>query len=138
MDWLTQNQTLLWWLGVGSVAMFVGTLAFIPLLVARLPVDYFASPRRHPPPWCARHPGLTLFYHLVKNVLGVLFLVGGFIMLFTPGQGLLSLLIGVSLTDFPGKYRLERALVSRPGVARAVQWMRRKAGREPLQLPEDG
>jgi hypothetical protein len=31
-----------------------------------------------------------------------------------PGQGILTVLIGVMLLEFPGKRRLERAIVGRP------------------------
>jgi hypothetical protein len=39
------------------------------------------------------------------------------------------------LLDFPGKYRLERWLATRRAVWRSINWLRRRAGREPLQQP---
>jgi len=55
-------------------------------------------------------------------------------MIVTPGQGLLTILIGVTLLDFKGKHELERKLVRQPSVLRAVNWLRAKAGRAPLEL----
>ena len=69
-----------------------------------------------------------------KNALGLLFLAFGVVMLAVPGQGLLTILIGLSLLDFPGKHGLERWLIARPSIHRATSWIRRKSGREPFQL----
>jgi hypothetical protein len=69
---------------------------------------------------------------VVKNLLGCLFVVAGLLMLVLPGQGLLSILIGIILLDFPGKYSVERWLISRPPVLHTVNWLRRRAGRPPL------
>ena len=51
----------------------------------------------------------------------------------TPGQGLLTLLVGLLLMNFPGKYRLERWLVGRRGVLTALNWLRRRGGHPPFQ-----
>jgi len=56
-------------------------------------------------------------------------------MLFTPGQGLLTLFVGLLFLDFPGKPALEQWVIRRRAVCGVVQWMRRKAGRMPLDLP---
>jgi len=53
----------------------------------------------------------------------------------TPGQGLLTLLVGLLLMNFPGKYQLERWLVGRPGVLGALNWLRRRGGHEPFEPP---
>jgi hypothetical protein len=59
----------------------------------------------------------------------------GLLMLVTPGQGVLTILVGVTLLDFPGKRALELWIVRQPAVLRVTNWMRAKAHREPLQLP---
>jgi hypothetical protein len=56
-------------------------------------------------------------------------------MLLLPGQGILTILIGLMLLDFPGKRRLERRLVQQPSVWRAINWMRAKAHQPALELP---
>ena len=71
----------------------------------------------------------------IKNLLGALLVLLGIIMLFTPGQGLLTLLVGLLLMNFPGKYRLERTLVARPGVFRALNWLRGRRGAGPMEMP---
>ncbi len=71
-----------------------------------------------------------------KNALGYIFVVAGFIMLVLPGQGIFTILIGIMLLNFPGKYRLEQWIVARRPVLRSINWLRRRAGRAPLVLDE--
>jgi hypothetical protein len=56
-------------------------------------------------------------------------------MLLLPGQGVLTILIGIVLLDFPGKYRLERWAVRHRPVYRSINWLRR--GREPIELDDE-
>jgi hypothetical protein len=72
-----------------------------------------------------------------RNLLGYVFIVAGILMLVTPGQGMLTILIGLTLVNFPRKYRLERWIVSRRPVLRSVNWLRRRAGCPPLSLESD-
>jgi len=51
-----------------------------------------------------------------------------------PGQGILTILIGVMLLNFPGKRRLERWLVSRPRVLPVINGLRARFGKPPLLL----
>jgi hypothetical protein len=55
-------------------------------------------------------------------------------MLVLPGQGLITLFVGFFLIDFPGKYRFEKWLIRRKAVHRPINWLRRKSGREALEL----
>ena len=74
---------------------------------------------------------------LLKNATGGLFLIAGIAMLVLPGQGLLTILIGLMLIDFPGKRRFELALIRRRHVLNAVNWMRQKSGRDPLLVSNE-
>ena len=136
MDWLEANETLLWSLSVASVLMFVGTLIAMPVMVARLPADYFT--RRPVRDWPARRPVLHLLLVILKNALGVVLLLAGLAMLVLPGQGLLTLLVAVMLLDFPGKRRLQQWLIRRQPIFRAANWIRAKRHRPPLELPPAG
>lgn len=116
---------------VSSVFMFVGTLIAIPIILMRLPADYFDI--RKPRPWMENHhPILRLVGHIVKNVVGAIFLFAGFLMLFLPGQGVLTMLIGLSLIEFPGKRRLEAKIVGQSTVLGTINAMRAKFGKPPL------
>ncbi len=119
-----------------SIAGFIGSLIAIPFILVRLPAQYFDE--RHPRPWMENHhPILRLTGLVIKNVVGLVFLLAGFAMLFLPGQGILTMLIGISLMDFPGKRRLERKLVGRPAVLKTINMMRAKFDRPPLTVAED-
>ncbi|MBI4401578.1 MAG: hypothetical protein HY581_08095 [Nitrospirae bacterium] len=129
---LFSKQVLLG-LFVLSVVGFIGSLFAIPFLLVRLPPHYFDE--RHPRTWMENHhPVLRLVGLAVKNVIGLVFFMAGVAMLFLPGQGILTMLIGVSLVDFPGKRRLERKFVGQPTVLRTINALRAKFDRPPLTV----
>jgi UPF0716 family protein affecting phage T7 exclusion len=141
MEWQEHWQTLIVWAGAGSLVMAVLTLVAVPWVVVRLPVDYFVRRRREVWRRGPTHLPGALVFTLLKNLLGLLLVTLGAVMLVTPGQGILTLLVGLLLMNFPGKYWLERWLVTRRGVMRGMNWLRRKRGREPFHSPgssEDG
>jgi putative transmembrane protein PGPGW len=133
-----RHEGLFLGLGVASLAFVVVSLALIPVLIARLPADYFAHERREAY-WLRRlSPAVRFAAIAAKNVLGFLLVVCGVLMLLLPGQGLLTLLLGLSLLDFPGKYRLERWLLGRPSVMRGLNWLRRRLHKPPFAAPSHG
>ncbi|HEY7533647.1 MAG TPA: PGPGW domain-containing protein [Nitrospiraceae bacterium] len=120
-------------LTVTSGVAFVATLIVIPLILVRLPADYFDT--RVPRHWMKdHHPVLRVIGLVSKNLLGAVFLLAGFAMLFLPGQGILTMLIGISLMNFPGKHHLEAKLIGQPTVLNAINAMRKKFGKPPLVL----
>jgi hypothetical protein len=126
-------KDVLWWLGVFSAASVVAAILFGPLLAARIPVDYFAGAvRPHP---VRRHPVLHWTLRVVKTALGVVCIPAGIAMIALPGPGILTILLGVMLLEFPGKFRLERAIVRKPFVLKALNALRRRAGAPPLIPP---
>ncbi len=119
-------------LGALSAVLFVVSVVALPWLIARLPMDYFdpksfAARRRS---LHDRHP----LYVIARNLFGLLLILCGLLMLFLPGQGLLTIIVGLVLAEFPGKDRVERAIVSAAPVLRAMNAIRRRAGRPPLDL----
>ncbi len=135
MNWITDNGALLALLGGLSILAFFGTIIAMPLIIAALPEDYFIDDSRRVSAFAESHPFLRLMFHLLKNGLGIVFIPAGFVMLFIPGQGLLTIFIGLTLLDFPGKRRLELKLISYPRIHRAIDWIRKKARKKPLLLP---
>lgn len=128
-QWFESNGELLGWLFVGSIASLVLCALLLPVVVMRLPPDYFASSRDQQPP--PRHL-LGWLWRIVKNVLGVVFVLAGVAMLILPGQGLLTILIGLMMVDIPGKRAVERRIVARPMILRLLNKMRASRGRAPL------
>lgn len=114
-----------------SIVFFVGSLIAIPFILVRLPADFFDV--RVPRPWMENHhPVLRVLGHILKNVFGLIFVFVGFLMLFLPGQGVLTMLIGITLLEFPGKRNLEAKLIGQPTVLNAINSMRDKFGKPPL------
>lgn len=135
---LSTGQQLALGLGVFLVS-FVGSLAFTALVIVQMPADYFKGRgRRHTPALAPGHPVVRWLGRLGKNLVGVLLIVVGILLSLPgiPGQGLLTILIGLLLLDFPGKHRLERKLVLRPTVRSTIDRLRRKFGKPPLQLED--
>ena len=118
-----------------SLGAVILALVGVPWVITRLPADYFSEPRRHTWRESDDEPMFAVVIGLLKNVVGAVLVVLGIIMLVTPGQGLLTLLAGLLLMNFPGKYQLERWLVMRPGVLRALNWLRSRQGQLPFEHP---
>jgi len=136
--WVKDHQALFQMLGLLSVALLVISLVVFPLVVAYLPKDYFVRERRDPAHQKRRHPAVWLSLAVVKNVFGFALILAGIAMLVLPGQGILTILMGLALTNFPGKFTLERRLVRLPRVGRALNRLRKIAGKPSLEIPKAG
>jgi hypothetical protein len=130
-DWLWMILTLL------SIATFFGSLFVLRILIIRMPTDYFARRAPAANPWADSHPAIRMTALIAKNALGAVLVAFGLVMLFTPGQGILSILMGLSLLNVPGKRALERRIVGNPVVLRALNGVRARAGRRPLIVEQD-
>ena len=106
------------------------------MVIKKLPTNYFSHEKRHLSKLGSYHPIVYLILRIIKNLLGVIFFIAGVAMLVLPGQGILTMLIGMGLTDFPGKYRIERKIVSNKKIFKALNWVRKRAGVLPLQYPK--
>lgn len=124
----------LWWITGASLLSAIATLLAMPWVVTRLPEDYFNHPERESWRRSKSEPVVALLLGLLKNAVGAVLLCLGVVMLFTPGQGVLTILAGLLLMNFPGKYRLERWLVQRPGVLKSLNWLRTRRGQAPFRL----
>lgn len=135
-DWIRGHNILLGWLFGVSVLMFVGSLIAVPWLVVRIPSDHFLHRRRLTDRWRARHPWVRMTLLVLKNIFGGILILAGVAMLILPGQGVMTIFAGLIILDFPGKFALEGWLVRKRPLIRTINWMRHKAGRPPLELPE--
>ncbi len=131
---LTQYQNLFLWLGIFSIITFIGTLLLVPLIIIRMPADYFVRDDRQIITGNRLSAVLRIVGLLLKNILGVIFMLSGFVMLFIPGQGLLTIFIGLMLVNFPGKRKIEYRIISNSSVLETINKMRRRANRLPLKI----
>jgi hypothetical protein len=119
-----------WGLAIGA-ATFAISIFMVGFVCVRLPSNYFSD--EHTSALVSdRHPALQVALRLGKNLLGVVLVIAGLIMFVTPGQGLLTVLVGILLLDFPGKRRLECKIVSRPSVLTPINMVRARFGKPPL------
>lgn len=130
--WIEGHAGLLGALSGAGLVLCIATLILAPIVIVRIPPDYFAHARRPAHRTAGRSFLLRSAFRVGKNALALVFLAGGLAMLVLPGPGLVTLLLAFLLLDAPGKYRLERWLVSRRLVLSPMNWLRKRAKRRPL------
>lgn len=135
-EWFSVNNDALWWLGLISLVTFFGTLVLVPWLIIKLPEDYFVSTRRPVSYFKRLHPLVHYLVIIIKNMIGILLILSGIVMLVIPGQGLLTILFGVFLMDFSGKYHLERKLIQQKKIRESINWIRLRANKPKIQTFE--
>lgn len=121
-------------LGWISLIMFVLSLALVPVLLVKIPTNYFVREERS----SASTKMTSIHYSLVwlfRNLAGLALVIAGLAMIVLPGQGLLTILLGLFVADFPGKHNLERKIVNLPAVYQSINWIREKRGVEHLARP---
>jgi hypothetical protein len=129
---LTWRTILIW------VLVFVGTfllnLAIVSFILVKLPKDHFKNDKsKHV---TGSNATIRVLKVIGKNVGGWLLIALGIVLSLpgVPGQGLLTVLLGVMLVDFPGKHRLEQKLLSRPGIINTINRLRGRFGKPALEL----
>ena len=131
--WFSEHPAVLIGLGASSILIFIISILGISWFIAQMPEDYFLSSKRKPSKWLRQKPILKLAVLFSKNIIGYSLIMGGLLMLVLPGQGLLTIVTGLLLINYPGKYNLEQKLVAVPTVFRALNWIRVKANKPLLK-----
>lgn len=117
------------------VVSFAISLAVVSFILVKIPPDYFQEDRPQEF-WSGRHPVIRMLGMVAKNLLGIVLVALGIVMSVpgVPGQGILTILLGIMLLDFPGRQRLERKIVSQPRVLKNVNKLRHRFGKPELEL----
>ena len=79
-------------------------------------------------------PYLWIISLIIKNILGYSLVVGGIFMLVLPGQGIFTIVVGLMLSNYPGKYSIERRLISIPSIYKGINWLRKKSNQPPIEI----
>ena len=121
-------------LGVG---LFVASLAVsfgaIAIVMVKIPPNYFSThyERDFLPDssWLVRWGAVIL-----KNVFGVFLILLGIVLSLpgVPGQGILTILLGIIMLDIPGKRPIEAKIIQRPAVLAAINKLRARYNKPPL------
>ena len=133
IEWFANHPEVLIGMGISSIFIFLISILGISWFVAQIPEDYFLRSKRQPSKWQEQKPILRFVVMFGKNLIGLSLIIGGLLMLVLPGQGLLTIVTGLLLVNYPGKYKLEQKLSSIPSIFRALNWIRFKAKKPPLQ-----
>jgi hypothetical protein len=134
IEWVGEHATISASLLVGSIVVLIGTLWAGHRFLVTIPPDYFQHDHKRLEILDGANPALRWSVIIAKNLLGGVLIVAGLVMLLTPGQGVLSILLGLVLVDVPGKRKLERKIIKRKSVLKVVNRLRARAGQKPLEF----
>ncbi len=138
MEWISEYWQALTWskvlLGVGVFLLSLGfSFLAIAIVMVKIPANYF-SPNYEQSfmpdkPWYIRWSAV-----IIKNIFGVFLIILGILLSLpgVPGQGILTILLGLIMIDIPGKRPLEARIIKRPNVLAAINKLRKKYNKPPL------
>ena len=138
--WLESVTSRLSWRNVGVgvglfLLTFTASLAVTAWLLVKVPANYFSASHKFDF-FAGRSPAVRVAGMIGKNLLGGVLFVLGILMSLpgVPGQGILTILLGLMLMDIPGKRKVEIKLVSRPTIRRTIDRIRARFHKPPLDL----
>ena len=128
--WFMEHWILL---AIFSGVSFIASIVGCTILLASLPSDYFQTKERT---HRIKNPVFRICLSSVKNIFGGVLVVVGILLSVPgiPGQGILTILTGLIISDFPGKQRLESRLIRLPAILSAANQIRARFRRPPLVL----
>jgi hypothetical protein len=114
---------------------FFANLGIVSFILVKLPADHFSKSRKTKF-WAGPRPWLHAAKVIGKNIGGILLVALGVVLSLpgVPGQGLLTVLLGIMLLDFPGRHRLEQKLLSKPSILNSINKLRERFGKKQLEL----
>ena len=131
-EFLSDYKIYLVWLGSLSFIIFIFSLLTIKWLVALIPSDYFI--KKNDSEFRSNYPIFWLVSIIIKNLVGYTLIIGGILMLVLPGQGLFTIFVGLMLSNYPGKFYIERKFIAIPSVLRAINWLRKKSNTPSIKI----
>ncbi len=120
-------------LGGISLITFLVSFFIIPWFIGKLPDDYFLRLSQSNLSKVEKKSLYGVFLLVIKNLFGFFFLASGFIMLFIPGQGILTMVMGILLINVPGKKSFLMKIISQESIRDSLNWLRKKSNK-PLFL----
>ena len=117
------------------LASLIFSFAAIAIVMVNIPANYFSTHYQQDfmpnSPWLVRW-GVVI----AKNLFGFFLILLGIVLSLpgVPGQGVLTILLGLIMLDIPGKRPLEAKIIKRPAVLGAANQLRARYGKEPLVM----
>ena len=132
LEFLSDYKIYLVWLGTLSLIIFIFSLLTLKWLVTLIPSDYFI--KKNSSEFRSNYPIFWLISIIIKNIIGYTLIVGGILMLVLPGQGLFTIFVGLMLSNYPGKFYIERKFIAIPSVLSAINWLRKKSNAPSIKI----
>ena len=125
-------KNLILWFGSISLFVFLFSLLTIKWLVSLIPEDYFINKKDSK----IKTNNILIWYIVLifKNLIGYSLILGGIMMLVLPGQGLFTIIIGLMMSNYPGKYSIEKKFIAIPTILKSINWLRRKSNKPPIRI----
>ena len=125
-------KNLILWFGSISLFVFLFSLLSIKWLVSLIPEDYFINKKDSK----IKTNNILIWYIVLifKNLIGYSLILGGIMMLVLPGQGLFTIIIGLMMSNYPGKYSIEKKFIAIPTILKSINWLRRKSNKPPIRI----
>ena len=125
-------KNLILWFGSISLFVFLFSLLSIKWLVSLIPEDYFINKKDLK----VKTSNIFIWYIVLifKNLIGYSLILGGIMMLVLPGQGLFTIIIGLMMSNYPGKYSIEKKFIAIPTILKSINWLRRKSNKPPIRI----
>jgi len=131
--WLENNSYIFFYLGILSILIFVFSIFGLRLFIIAIPSDYFINKKRVSA-LKNRSILLWIIYIVFKNIIGYVFIIMGLVALVLPGQGILMILIGLMMSDYPKKFDLEKKIITIKTVRKGINWIRIKSKVDKIKL----
>lgn len=138
MQWLRENiaaltlNEVLAGIGIFLLSLSI-SFAMIVIVVVKIPENYFSTHYQSDflpdSPWMVRWGAVV-----AKNLLGVFLILLGIVLSLpgVPGQGFLTILLGIIMLDIPGKRPIEARIIQRPSILNSLNALRAKFNKPPL------
>ena len=125
-------KNLILWFGSISLFVFLFSLLSIKWLVSLIPEDYFINKKDSK----IKTSNIFIWYIVLifKNLIGYSLILGGIMMLVLPGQGLFTIIIGLMMSNYPGKYSIEKKFIAIPTILKSINWLRNKSNKPPIRV----
>ena len=132
LEYTNTYKNFIFWISLISLTIFIISILSIRWLVLLIPENYFKEKKNSI--LKEKYFFYWVAFKFIKNSLGYLLIIGGILMLVLPGQGILTIFVGMILSDYPGKYHIEKKIIQSSIILRTINSIRKKSGKKPLKF----
>ena len=127
LEYTNTYKNFIFWISLVSLTIFIISILSIRWLVLLIPENYFKEKKNSI--LKEEYFFYWIAFKFIKNSLGYLLIIVGILMLVLPGQGILTIFIGMILSDYPGKYYIEKKIIQSSIILRTINSIRKRSGK---------